>query len=135
MTEWKGQRPRSISILAVVLALFGVFALFGSLFLWGSGSILTAPPGVDIAFPVTDILINAPASIITALGLWRLRKYGYLGSYFVSVFYIYASAYIFVEVIQGGPPYPFELVLPQALALATAVSLLIFPNRYRDRFS
>jgi hypothetical protein len=119
----------------VVLALFGVFALFGSLFLWGAGFVLTAPPGVDIAFPVTDTLINAPASIITALGLWRLRKYGYLGSYFVSGFYIYASAYIFVEVIQGGSPYPFEIVLPQALALATAVALLIFPNRYRDRFS
>lgn len=135
MTARDPKRPPSITCLAVVLAFFGIFALLGSLFLWGSGFIFTAPPGVEIAFPVTDILINAPASMITAAGLWRLRKYGYLGSYFVSGFYIYASIYIFVEVIQAGSPYPFEIVLPQVLALATAVALLILPNLHRDRFS
>lgn len=135
MLEQKAQRPMSITFLALLLALFGVFAFVGSVFLWGQGSVFTAPGGTNIAFPVTDILVNAPASCLTAIGLWQLRRFGYLGSYFVAGFYVYASVYIFVEVFQGGPPYPIEIVGPQVLAILVAVALLIFPHRYKDRFS
>ena len=126
--------PLSITVLASVLLLFGIFAFAGSLFLWGQGFILQAPEGVDLAFPITDILVNAPASILAAVGLWTLRRFGYLASYFVAGFYIYASVYIFVEVITGGPPYPVEIVIPQVLAILAALALLIFPHRHRARF-
>jgi hypothetical protein len=52
----------------------------------------------------------------------------------VAGFYIYASVYIFVEVITGGPPYPVEIVIPQVLAVLAAVALLIYPDRHRARF-
>ena len=68
--------PVGLRILAVLLFLFGGFAFFGSLFMWGEGFLFSFPEGVDYAFPVTDILVNAPASIIAALGhyLWRIRN-------------------------------------------------------------
>jgi hypothetical protein len=135
MTEQKPRRPPSITILAILLVLFGLFAIAGSLVMWGEGFILAAPEGADIAFPVTDLLVNGPAALITAAGLWKLRRTGYLGAYFVAGFYIYASVYIFVEVIQGGPPYPIEIVAPQALAVLVAIGLMVCPNRFRDLFT
>lgn len=127
--------PRAIKLLAILLLLFGIFAFFGSLFLWGEGFIFSFPEGVDIAFPITDILINAPASFIAAYGLWNLKRYAYPASQFVAGFYIYASTYIFVEVIQAGPPYPVEIILPQVLALVVAIGLIIYGWRYQELFS
>jgi hypothetical protein len=98
--------PLSLRILAILLFLFGVFAFVGSLFLWGVGFLFSFPEGVNVAFPLTDILINAPASIIAAIGLWKLKSFGYPASQFVAGFYVYASTYIFIEVAQAGPPYP-----------------------------
>ena len=134
MSNQAAVRPLSITLLAIVLLLFGIFAFAGSLFLWGQGFILRAPEGIDVAFPITDILVNAPASILAAIGLWKLRRFGYLAGYFVAGFYVYASVYIFVEVFAGGPPYPVEIVVPQVLAVVAAVALLIFPDRHRARF-
>lgn len=126
--------PLPIKILAVVLFLFGLLAFFGSMFLWGQGFILQPPEDVELAFPITDMVVNAPASIIAAVGLWRLKRFGYWAAYFCAGFYLYASVYIFVEVAQGGPPYAVEILVPQVLAVLAAVALLILPERYRERF-
>jgi hypothetical protein len=127
-------RPIPITVLSILLLFFGVFAFVGSLFVWGECFILRCPSGIDLAFPVTDILVNAPASILTAAGLWKLKRYGYLGSYFVAGFYVYASVHIFVRLAQGGQPCPLEIVAPQVLAVLVGVALLVYPNRYRRRF-
>jgi hypothetical protein len=135
MNEQPGNPLIGVRILAVVLFLFGLLAFFGSLFLWGQGFLFAFPEGVDYAFPVTDILVNAPASIIAAIGLWQLRRYGYIASQFVAGFYIYASVEIFVHVIQEGPPYPPEIVAPQVLAVAVAAVLVLYLWRIRNRFA
>ena len=134
MSDETAQRPGSITLLAIVLLLFGIFAFVGSLFVWGEGLFFAVPPWIDLAFPITDLLVNAPASIIAATGLWTMRRYGYLASYFVAGFYIYASVHIFVGVFQAGSPYALEILVPQVLAVIVAVALLVFPNRYRDQF-
>jgi hypothetical protein len=134
MSEENAERPLPITILSILLFMFGVFAFVGSAFMWGEGFILQAPKGADLAFPIIDILINAPASILAAFGLWRLKRYGYLAGFFVAGFYIYASVYICLEVIQGGPPHPPEIIVPQVLAVLAAVGLLIYPDRYRWLF-
>jgi hypothetical protein len=67
-------RQLPVSVLAVLLFLFGIFAFFGSLFMWGEGFLFSFPEGVDYTFPVTDILVNTPASIIAAIGLWRIQS-------------------------------------------------------------
>jgi hypothetical protein len=134
MVENLVRTPVGVRVLAVLLFLFGLFAFFGSLFMWGEGFILSFPKGVDYTFPVTDILVNAPASIIAAVGLWRLRRYGYIASQFVAGFYIYASVEIFVHVIQEGPPVPPEIVAPQVLAVAVAVVLVLYLWRIQRLF-
>jgi ABC-type Na+ efflux pump permease subunit len=134
MAEEHAGRPAPITALSILLFLFGLFAFVGSAFMWGEGFILQFPEGVNYGFPVTDILVNASASIVAATGLWRLKRYGYLASYFVAGFYVYASVYIFVEVIQTGPPYPMEIVAPQALAVLVAIGLIVYPERFRERF-
>lgn len=127
-------RPIPVTILAVLLCLFGLFALLGSLFLWGEGFLFSWPEGVDYAFPITDLLVNAPASLAAAVGLWRRTRWGYAASQFVAGFYTYASVEIFVMVAQEGPPYPLEIVLPQLLALAVAGVLVIYLWRIQDVF-
>ena len=134
MENQSTKAPPPVKTLAILLAIFGIFAFFGSLFLWGEGFILNAPPGVDIAFPVTDILVNAPACIFAAFGLWKLKRFGYPASQFVAGFFIYASVYIFAEVLQDGAPYPLEIILPQILAVITAFVLVFYLYRIRDLF-
>ncbi len=130
----KTATPVPIKILSILLFLFGVFAFVGSMFLWGEGFILSFPEGVDYSFPIADILINAPASIIAAIGLWKLKRYGYAVSQFVAGFYIYASVEIFVDVAQAELPYLMEIIFPQILAVIVAIFLIFYLWRVKDLF-
>ena len=128
-------RPTGVSVLAIVLLLFSAFAFFGSLFMWGEGFLFSFPPGADYRFPVTDILVNAPASLIAAIGLWKMRQWGYVAAQFVAGFYVYGSVEIFVMVIQHGPPFPIEIVIPQIAAVIVAAFLVFYLWRVRARFA
>lgn len=127
--------PAGVRILAGVLFLFGLFAFAGSLFLWGEGFLLAFPPGVDYRFPITDMLINAPACLVSAVGLWNGRRYGYVAAQFTAGFFVYASVEIFVMVFQEPPPYPLEILVPQVLAVVVAFFLVRYLWGYQDRFS
>ena len=128
------QLPGGVRFLAVVLFLFGILAFFGSLFLWGQGFLLSFPPGVDYRFPITDILVNAPACFVSAIGLWQGRRYGYVASQFTAGFFVYASVEIFVMVFQEPPPYPMEILIPQILAVVVAYFLVSYLWRFQDSF-
>jgi hypothetical protein len=134
MATDKMSRPPVVSVLAILLLLFGLLAFLGSLFLWGGGFLLNPPPGTDLTFPIPDILVNGPASVIAAVGLWRMTRWGYAASQFVAGFYTYASVEIFSMVAQEGPPYPMEIIVPQVLALAVAAALVLYMWRIRDLF-
>jgi hypothetical protein len=127
-------RPTGVTILAIVLFLFGLFAFFGSLFMWGAGFLLSFPSGVDYRFPVTDTRVNAPASRLAAMGRWKMKQWGYVAAQFVAGFYIYGSVEIFVDVIQHGPPFPIEIVIPQVAAVITALFLVFYLWRIRTQF-
>ena len=126
--------PVGLKALSIVLFIFGIFAFFGSLFLWGDGILFRPPQGVDLSFPITDILVNAPASILAAIGLWQLRRYGYVVSQFVAGFYVYASVEIFVHVFQTGPPFALEILIPQVFAVLTAAVLVFYLWRLQPLF-
>ncbi len=132
--ESQDQLPIGVKILASVLFLFGLFAFIGSLFMWGEGFLLSFPSGVDYRFPITDILVNAPASIIAAVGLWQGQKFGYIASQFVAGFYVYVSVEIFVMVFQGPPPYALEILIPQVAATIVAVFLVFYLWRLQRSF-
>jgi hypothetical protein len=134
MTNDNTPSPLGIKILSISLFLFSLFAFFGSLFVWGEGFLFSFPEGVDFAYPITDILVNAPASLIAAVGLWKMKRFGYVASQFVAGFYIYASVEIFVHVIQDGPPYALEIVLPQILAVAVGIALVVYLWKLQDLF-
>lgn len=134
MTEQHLKSPIPVRILAILLFLFSLFAFFGSLFLWGEGFLFQFPEGVDYRSPVADILINAPASMVAAIGLWGMRRYGYVASQFVAGFYIYASVEIFVEIMQGDLPYSIEIVVPQVIAVAVAAVLVVYLWRIQEMF-
>ncbi len=126
--------PTGVRVLAAILFLFGLFAFWGSLFLWGEGFLLFFPPGVDYRFPVTDILVNAPACFLAAIGLWRGKQFGYIAAQFTAGFFAYASVEIFVTVFQALPPYPLEILVPQILAVIVAGFLIFYLWRYRNLF-
>ncbi|HSA99574.1 MAG TPA: hypothetical protein VLE49_02910 [Anaerolineales bacterium] len=134
MPATENKAPIFIQVTSVILFVFGLFAFLGSLFTWGNGFLLSFPEGVDYAFPITDILVNAPASVIAAIGLWSLKRYGFVAAYFVSGFYIYASVEIFVRVFQGGPPFALEILVPQILAVTVAIALIVYLWKKQDLF-
>lgn len=84
--------------------------------------------------PIADIVVNTPASVLAAVGLWRLRRYGYLAGYFVAGFYLYASVFILVEAFAERPSDFWAIVIPQALAVLVAFALLIYLPRIRGHF-
>ena len=131
----QSKTPLEIKILSIVLFLFGIFAFVGSLFLWGQGFLFSFPPNINYAFPITDILVNAPASIATAIGLWHLKRWGFAAAYFTAGFYLYASVEIFVDVLQSGPPYPIEIVIPQVAAVVVALVMIVVLWRKKDLFN
>jgi len=130
----KVRSPLPIKMLAILVFCFGLLAFFGSLFLWGEGLIFQFPKGVDYSFPIADLLIHAPAAMIASIGLWKLKRYGYVAAQFVAGFYIYVSVEIFVKVAQGGPPYALEIVGPQVLAVLVALGLVFYLWRVQDLF-
>jgi hypothetical protein len=134
MAEQHSKTPVPVKVIASLLFLFSLFAFFGSLFMWGEGFLFQFPAGVDYRFPITDILVNAPASMIAAIGLWGMKRYGYVASQFVAGFYIYASVEIFVDVLQSGPPYPIEVVVPQVMAVTLGVTLVAYLWHIQEKF-
>ena len=132
--EKRSATPTGAKILAGVLFLFGLLAFFGSLFMWGEGFLFSFPPGVDYSFPITDILVNAPACIVTAIGLWQGKRYGYIAAQFTAGFFVYASVEIFVMVFQESPPYPMEILVPQILAMIVAYFLVFYLWRIQKLF-
>jgi len=134
MPETKITSPFPVKILAILLFVFGLFAFVGSLFLWGEGFLLQFPEGVDYSSPIADLLVNAPASILAAFGLWKLKKYGFAASQFCAGFYLYASVIIFTQIGQGDLPASIEIILPQALAILVALFLIFYLWRVQDLF-
>ncbi len=123
-----------VKILSILLFIIGIFAFTGSVLLWGSGFILDFPKGVDYSYPVTDIIVNAPVSLIAAVGLWRLKRYGYIASQIFSGFAIYASVEIFVKAIQGDLAGSMEIIFPQIFAVLLSIVLIVYLWRKKEEF-
>ncbi|MHA2249779.1 MAG: hypothetical protein ACXAD7_05425 [Candidatus Kariarchaeaceae archaeon] len=126
-------RPKSITYLGIILIIISVFAFVGSFFIWGEGIIVDPPADTDLSYPITDILINSPSSMIAGIGLLRMKKWGKYMGWFVAGFYIYASIEIFVDVAQEGG-FPLEIVLPQIVAIGVAILVMKETLRFETLF-
>lgn len=134
MSESSLSAPTPLKIVVGILFIFGLFAFVAGVTLYGMGFILTPPPDADLSYPVADTLVNGPACVLAAIGLWRLRKWGYALGWFVAGFYIYASVEIFAAFLHAGPPYLPEIFVPQTLAVLLALALMRVMWRHRDAF-
>ncbi len=124
----------NVKVLSILLFITGIFAFAGSVFMWGKGFILDFPKGVDYSYPVTDIIVNVPVSLIAAVGLWRLKRYGYIASQIFSGFAIYASVEIFVKAVQGDLAGSIEIIFPQIFAVLLAIVLIVYLWHKKDEF-
>lgn len=111
--------------LSVLLLFFGLFALVGSLFRWREGCLVSFPEGADYRHPVTDLLVNAPTSMLAGIGFWKRKWFGYIAAQFAAGFYPSASIEIPVDVLGKGRAIPIEIVLPQVLAVAAGLALVL----------
>ena len=121
--------------LAGLLIVLGLFAAVGSLSLWGQGFLFAFPKDIKLASPMADFFINFPASVLAGIGLWRMKKWGYVAAQFVSGFYIYASVLIFVDMFQGALPATPEIWAPQTLAVLIGLALVFGLWPLRKQFS
>jgi hypothetical protein len=136
-TSNNGNPDLLVRLLSTTLFLFGIFALIGSLFVWGQGFIFSVPEGTDLRYPITDLIVNVPATFIAAVGLWRMKTYGYIASQFVAGFYVYASVEIFVDLWQHGAASKgqfFAILIPQVLAVIVAFGLVFYLWKIRTKF-
>jgi len=120
-------------ILGTLLIVFGIFAIIGSVFLWGEGLYINFPEDIDLALPSADIFINGPASILAGLGLWKTRKWGFAMAWFTSGIYLYASVEIFVWAVQERN-LTSEILIPQAMAVIAALIVMVTTWKKRDHF-
>jgi hypothetical protein len=126
-----------IRVLSVTLFLFAALAAFGSIFLWGQGSIFSPPVDAALAFPIADLLVNVPASLTAAIGLWRMKRYGFVAAQIVAGIYLYASVEIFVDLWQHGANSTVEyyaILIPQVLAVIVAAALVLYLWRVKNLF-
>jgi len=128
-------QPVMVKVLAVTLILFGIFAGVGSMMLWGQGFLFAFPKNISLATPIADFFINFPVSVLAGVGLWQMRKYGYIAAQFAAGFYIYASVLIFTDMFQGELPVSPEIWVPQTAAVIVGLLLVFYLWMVRDRFA
>ncbi len=63
----------------------------GALYRWGDGSIFDAPPGTDLQLFITDLVVTAPLTIISAMGFFKLKKWVLVVGIFTAGILIYGS--------------------------------------------
>jgi hypothetical protein len=130
----KNDFSRDINILAFLILTTGIFAIFGGLYMWGKGSIFSAPENTDLKLFITDIIITGPISILSSIGLWEKKIWGLFTSWLISGIYIYGSFFVYVMVIQNGPPYPLDLTIPPIFGIFIALYVVMLTKKYLNDF-
>ena len=72
--------------------------------------------------------------MVASIGLWKLKRYGYVAAQFVAGFYMYASVEIFVGVAQSDLSYAPEIIAPQVLAILVAIGSVFYLWRVQNIF-
>ncbi|WP_371805315.1 hypothetical protein [Candidatus Lokiarchaeum ossiferum] len=121
---------KQAKILSISLYLTGIFAIVGALYRWGDGPIFNAPAGTDLQLYITDMLITAPATIISGIGFQKLKKWVVISGIFTSGILIYGSALVYVDVILNGAPYLLKLIIPPIFGISLSIAIMIWVKKY-----
>lgn len=104
----------------------GIFAIVGALYTWGIGPIYHQKDLLVVLIPWADLLITGPLSLLAALGVWKMRSWGYLVGLMVCGIYLFGSALVYISLIWNGSPYPPELAYPPILGICFSIAFPIW---------
>jgi hypothetical protein len=131
-------RPRAISVIAFINAIgFVITIAFWLLVLLnrlvpspgGLGSALErANAATTYGFLVGDLLWSVPLLLLAAVGLWRMRFYGWTAAQMVNALWVYSLTVIWMRDIYVAPSPGGVLFLPFAL-LALWGSAVLWKHR------
>jgi hypothetical protein len=111
-------------LLAVLIFLTGVFAVFGGLYTWGDGFIFSQSELLKVLIPWADILLIGPLSIICGLGLHSKKKCAFPLGLFVSGIYVFGSVLVFISILWKQD-YSWFLILPSISGLLIGIGFTI----------
>lgn len=108
----------------------GIFAIVGALYTWGDGPIYNQMDLLIVLVPWADLLITGPLSLLAALGVWKMRSWGFTLGLMVCGIYLFGSALVYITLIWNGAPYPPELVYPPILGIGFGITYPIWLQKY-----
>ena len=90
----------------------GIFSFISSLFAWGNGWLFSINSIEYILIPWADLIAIGPLSIVSAYGIFKMKKWRIKFGTLTSGAYIYSSVLVFIIILWHGKPYPIKLVIP-----------------------
>jgi hypothetical protein len=98
-------------IFAIFFLLTGVFALLGGLYTWGDGVLFSQTQLAKVLIPWADVLLTAPLSIASGIGLMRKKQWAYYLAAATSGIYLFGTALVFISMIWNRD-YSVFLIVP-----------------------
>eukprot|EP01080_Neovahlkampfia_damariscottae_P009174 gene9174-1262_t len=89
-TVYKMKNKRTVKFISASFCSLGLFAGAGSMYMWGEGALFNQISKENKLFPlhVSELLITTPSSIISSIGIFKMKKWGIFSSFFTLVKYI-----------------------------------------------
>jgi cytochrome c oxidase subunit IV len=117
---------------SIIFFATGIFAILGSLYTWGDGPILEQTNLLNVLIPWGDLLITGPLSLVTALGLLKQKRWGFILATMTCGIYIFGSTLVFICLVWNKAPYPIQLVLPPLAGILIGLSYPVWLTRRAD---
>jgi hypothetical protein len=119
-------RPRVVTIIAVVNAIGGVFTVL----FWGfvlcarlvpfPGGLASAPERINSAttygFLIGDVAWSIPLLALAAIGLWRMRPWGWTAAQMANALWVYSMTVVWIRDASSSVSPGALLFLPFTLA-------------------
>lgn len=104
----------------------GIFALISSLFAWGNGWLFSIKNLDLFLMPMADLIVIGPVSIISAIGILKLKKWGAKFGILTAGAYIFSSVLVFIKLYWHGQPFPLKLIIPSVTGFIFGISFFIY---------
>ncbi len=111
-------------LFGILFLLTGVFAFVGGIYTWGTGLLFVQSDLSKSLIPWGDIIITAPISILSAVGLFNKKKWGEKLGLASSGIYVFGSVLVFVEVVWTAN-YVYKLLIPSIIGFMIGLSFII----------
>ena len=111
-------------LFGVLFILTGLFAIFGGLYTWGDGNLLTQGELVKVLIPWADVILTGPLSIICGYAILKNRYWGRVLGLVLSGMYVYGSVLVFISIIWQHN-YSVFLIIPASSGMMIGVGYVV----------